>query len=151
MKIEIQALSRNWVEGTIADYKFNAKIFMEPSKFGLNNGRVSKLWVRGHGPNTFINYDRGWDAGEEVNEVWEPLVAALEQFAQTAEFRKSIERENPASLPRPEEMLRELIQAGRRLIVNLEDADATCDEEGNELTDIRQFKEVLDRAANAVR
>jgi hypothetical protein len=57
----------NWITGYIYHkkevYKFEAKVFDEPSKYGIHNGRISKLWVhpKGDPGNWLINYDRGWD------------------------------------------------------------------------------------------
>ena len=41
-------------------YQWCAKVYDEPSEFGINNGRVSKLEIR-RGDTTVLNYDRGWD------------------------------------------------------------------------------------------
>ena len=39
-----------------------AKHFEEPSKFGINNGRISKLWIREEGEiEPCVSFDRGWD------------------------------------------------------------------------------------------
>lgn len=60
----------NWVSGTVGDYTFEAKLFDDPSTYGINNGRVSKLSIysekkRIETGNFFaaciVNYDRGWD------------------------------------------------------------------------------------------
>lgn len=50
----------NWVSGRIGNCKFEAKIFDEGSEFGIDGGRISKLWI-GRGNKTICNYDRGWD------------------------------------------------------------------------------------------
>ena len=36
------------------------KHFEEPSEFGINGGRISKLQIK-MGGKTVVNYDRGWD------------------------------------------------------------------------------------------
>lgn len=61
----------NWVVGTFynrgATYKFNAKIYPEPSIYGINDGHVSKLWVKNLKLNKEVfNYDRGYDIGNEL-------------------------------------------------------------------------------------
>lgn len=54
-------------------YKYEAKVYDVGSKYGINNGRISKLKVVNDiGPNswtwdnTVINYDRGWDIRPET-------------------------------------------------------------------------------------
>ena len=43
-------------------YHINVKHFEEPSKYGIQNGRISKLWIREEGEiEPLVNYDRGWD------------------------------------------------------------------------------------------
>ncbi len=44
------------------DYEINVKHFEEPSRFGIRNGRISKLWIREEGKTEpAACYDRGWD------------------------------------------------------------------------------------------
>ena len=50
----------NWVFGDYDGLQFQAKIFGVPSRFGIDNGRVSKLWARTSRGQS-LNYDRGWD------------------------------------------------------------------------------------------
>ena len=51
-----------WIEGTINGIRFQAKVYDEGSEFGINEGRVSKLWVRDENQRqTVLNYERGWD------------------------------------------------------------------------------------------
>lgn len=54
----------HWVEGICGEYIFEAKLFDEPSMYGINEGRVSKLaiWPKGKTwASNIVNYDRGWD------------------------------------------------------------------------------------------
>ena len=37
-----------------------AKVYEEPSEFGINGGRISKLMLK-HNGTIILNYDRGWD------------------------------------------------------------------------------------------
>lgn len=67
----------NWVRGKVDDLDFCAKLYDEPSRFGIDDGRVSKLWVDG-----VVNYDRGWDFGEE-----EPCVGDLVNFLESTPKR----------------------------------------------------------------
>ena len=54
--IKVTRTDGQWKIGTIDGIKFNAKVYEEPSEFGINGGNVSKLWIDG-----IANYDRGWD------------------------------------------------------------------------------------------
>lgn len=45
------------VDGKIVNYE--CKVYVEPSSFGIDGGRVSKLHVLYDGK-TIIHYDRGW-------------------------------------------------------------------------------------------
>jgi hypothetical protein len=54
----------NWINGTIADrtdITFQAKVYAEPSEYGIGDpeGRVSKLEIR-QDNKTIVHYDRGW-------------------------------------------------------------------------------------------
>lgn len=53
-----------WKENSIKAgdtiYHYQAKVYDTPSKYGINQGRISKLWVQSEG-RTVIRYDRGWD------------------------------------------------------------------------------------------
>lgn len=62
-----------WVEGYIvvrsvchqysSCYKFEAKVYDTPSKYGINEGCISKLYVKDINSDTaieVIGYDRGW-------------------------------------------------------------------------------------------
>lgn len=35
----------NWIEAVIADHWIQAKVFDEPSRYGINGGRISKLFI----------------------------------------------------------------------------------------------------------
>ena len=59
-----------WVSGIVDKYEFSALILSEPSKSGIEKGKVSKLSILDpaiqKSTNSFINscivnYDRGWD------------------------------------------------------------------------------------------
>lgn len=64
-------LSDNWVGGDVTlsikdqddvKYTYEAKVFDDPSDYGINDGRVSKLWIKNVSTkNVVCNYDRGWD------------------------------------------------------------------------------------------
>jgi len=53
-----------WQEGSLKVYNsifhYWLKVFDEPSKFGIEGGKVSKLMLKRDGK-VVCNYDRGWD------------------------------------------------------------------------------------------
>lgn len=61
------------------EYTFSAKLFDRGSMYGINDGRVSKLWI-GKGKTTAAHYDRGWDIkpGKEYKEVFDAVMKFLE-------------------------------------------------------------------------
>lgn len=52
-----------WTQDTITyngkAYRYAVKHFEEPSEFGYNEGRASKIWIE-RGGRTVFNYDRGY-------------------------------------------------------------------------------------------
>lgn len=77
-----QQNERGWVKGQLGKYSFSAKVYGEPSKYGINKGRVSKLFIwQEPGKASVVNYDRGWDIrpeGDEITEAFEKILAFLE-------------------------------------------------------------------------
>lgn len=74
----------NWIKGSIAhngkEYEISAKVYDKGSEYGINNGRISKLWVRPkEGGKPIINYDRGWDI-KPTKEYKKLLYNILDQF-----------------------------------------------------------------------
>ena len=53
-----------WTHGTInyngSAYRYSVKHFEEPSEFGYNEGRASKIWIARDDIEVF-NFDRGMD------------------------------------------------------------------------------------------
>lgn len=70
----------NWVSGLCGNYYFEAKLFDEPSDFGINDGRVSKLTIQTKANTIIVNYDRGWDIEPVLTEkpIYEAIVELLE-------------------------------------------------------------------------
>lgn len=83
--LKIRKIDGNWVMGTFNGNPISAKIYCDPSGFGINSGRVSKFQYEG------CHYERGWDCGEEDSTRWGPAVEALEKFAQSKRFVASFE------------------------------------------------------------
>ena len=46
----------NWKIGTINGIAFQAKVYDEGSEFGIDGGKISKLWIQ-----DICNYNREWD------------------------------------------------------------------------------------------
>lgn len=69
-----------WQEGTIGipvkkeaekEYiavHYTLKVYDEPSKFGINHGKISKLQLKQNGK-IVANYDRGWDIHPTTKEA----------------------------------------------------------------------------------
>jgi hypothetical protein len=74
-----------WVQGIIYKgkevYEFQAKV-STPSKYGINKGRISKLWIypREDRGTWLVNYDRGWDIKPSfgLRGMFKKLVESLE-------------------------------------------------------------------------
>lgn len=65
------------------DYKIDAKVFLEGSEYGIDNGPISKLSIKDIAKNELIiNYDRGWDKKpDEQNEfLYKETIKALTEF-----------------------------------------------------------------------
>ena len=75
-----------WLRGTIDGYEFFALVFQKGSKYGINEGRISKLAVRRKLESLtdvsryIINYDRGWDIEPETEERKLILDTLVEYF-----------------------------------------------------------------------
>ena len=77
-----------WQEGTIGipvtktvekEYiavHYTKKVFDEPSKFGINDGKISKLELRQDGE-IVANYDRGWDIYPDTKDAKLALCSVL--------------------------------------------------------------------------
>ncbi len=82
----------NWVSGQISDaITFDAKVFDEPSVFGINKGKVSKLKIFENGK-WIVNFDRGWDIKPQTPEhkaIYKAVMTRLDGlgkiFSQDAE------------------------------------------------------------------
>lgn len=79
-----------WLEGTIGipankatekEYiavHYSIKVYDEPSKFGINHGKISKLELKQDGK-IIANYDRGWDIRPTTKEAEIALCILLDQ------------------------------------------------------------------------
>lgn len=78
MKAEFTSFPKNtnWVEGRVGNLTFEAKLYDEPSIFGIDKGRVSKLTIYNQCGDWIVNYDRGWDISP--NEYMDEYQAVME-------------------------------------------------------------------------
>ena len=83
---------RGWTDGRVTipnvcqngsyNYEFCAKVYDLPSKYGINEGRISKLNVKDVNTNTeVIGYDRGWYLEPHCPQECAALNALLEIFS----------------------------------------------------------------------
>lgn len=81
----------NWVNGTVGEYTFEAKLFDDPSSFGIGNGRVSKLSIY-HTTDCIVNYDRGWDIkpSKGAQPYYKSVLALLESTPRRFDFEKAV-------------------------------------------------------------
>ena len=49
-----------WKNGNVGEFQYEAKVFDIGSMFGIDEGRISKLFVVDGNGDTVISYDRGW-------------------------------------------------------------------------------------------
>lgn len=72
-----------WERGSIKvgakTYRYHAKVYDLPSKYGINRGRVSKLSVLLDGQMVII-YDRGWDKQPATQEEKSVLASILNLY-----------------------------------------------------------------------
>ena len=64
-------------------YYWEAKVYDEGSEFGINGGRISKLFIRRDDGKTapILNYDRGWDIRPRSKAALEIFGNLLNQYA----------------------------------------------------------------------
>jgi len=97
-EIKAKQARQGWIDGTINGHTFQAKVYDEGSEFGINEGRVSKLWVRDEaGRQTIMNYERGWDVRPKTAAHRHLLAALLEYLAAlpTLDFWEAIAEGQP--------------------------------------------------------
>ena len=88
MKTKITEKTRreNWVGGTVKlangrTFRYNLLTFDEPSDFGIDGGRISKLWVATAARLTMVvNFDRGWDMKPQTSDHKAVYAALLKKY-----------------------------------------------------------------------
>ena len=79
----------NWRLGTIGNYFFEAKVTDEGSEFGINNGRIIKLFIKTQPKGDpkrgeeVAAYERGWENRHKDNPVYEALIDAIVFYFET--------------------------------------------------------------------
>ena len=58
--ITVEKKRDNWTIGHIGECSFEIKLASKPSAFGINEGRIIKLWI-GRDGSEIAHYERGWD------------------------------------------------------------------------------------------
>lgn len=77
-------MANHWLQGTVGSHFFQAQVFNEPSEWGINDGRVSRLAIRPMGETwaaSIVSYERGWDRRPKTAEersIFEAVLAELE-------------------------------------------------------------------------
>ena len=57
-------------------FEYEAKVYDKPSQFGINEGRISKLFIYDSDDNVLAAYDRGW-VKNPVNDIVRKAVDAI--------------------------------------------------------------------------
>ena len=76
----------NWTRGTATlpngrRFIFDIKHFKEPSSFGIDDGRISKLSIRTEARRRLgAHYDRGWDGKPQTPDVRAVYKALLARY-----------------------------------------------------------------------
>jgi hypothetical protein len=66
--MKLKHLNGNWYETYFKKYKIQMKKFDTSSEYGINSGKISKLWIFDiDKQETVLNYDRGWDIELDEN------------------------------------------------------------------------------------
>jgi len=59
-----------WISGTYKNYFWQAEIFSVGSRYGINKGRVSRLWIKDNKTSEWVyNFDRGLDVRPKNKDV----------------------------------------------------------------------------------
>ena len=79
----------NWFVGTIGNgYSFQAKVTEEDSAWGIDNGRIIKLFITkppegdSRGGEEIVSYERGWNLYPENYPEYEDLIDCLYEYFQ---------------------------------------------------------------------
>ena len=68
-----------WKNGKIDNFEYWVKSYDEPSIYGIDEGRISKLTVKRDG-REIMNFDRGWDTEPKTDTDREVLAKILAKY-----------------------------------------------------------------------
>ena len=89
-KIAVCSMDGLWLKGTVDDYGFCAKVCDEASGFGIDCGRVIKLYAQKDDGKEIFSYERGWD--KRPRGAHKGVAQALVHFCESFRSRPSGER-----------------------------------------------------------
>lgn len=76
-----------WIVGSVVcngkQYSVSGKVYLEGSKFGIDKGPISKLWIKDmEKSKVIVNYDRGWDVKptDENKDLYEAIKKLLVDY-----------------------------------------------------------------------
>ena len=70
-----------WVFGRVGGFDFEVKRFDQPSVFGIDEGRISKLWIASRvSYRAIATYDRGWDRLPRFDNEIEATQVVIDRF-----------------------------------------------------------------------
>jgi bifunctional DNA-binding transcriptional regulator/antitoxin component of YhaV-PrlF toxin-antitoxin module len=70
----------NYRTGRLGNYEAKLKVYEVRSEFGINEGRISKLYIKRKADGAVMaSYDRGWDVepAEEIKDLYEEILKAF--------------------------------------------------------------------------
>lgn len=84
-EVEIIETNGNWVKAYFGSFEASAKIFPNPSGFGIDgdvtDGHISKLSIRNKNGDLVFNYDRGLDFSLLPSEILATFLEEIESYA----------------------------------------------------------------------
>jgi len=74
--INERLLSKGWKEWSEDGYSISMLAFDEPSQYGIDEGKISKLFIK-KGNKVVCNYDRGWDVEPkgDVKKLFDDIIS----------------------------------------------------------------------------
>ena len=69
-----------WTSDAIGLYYYEAKVYDEPSRFGIDGGRISKLAIYNAVKKCCCQYDREWVIKPANNEVKEVFLKIMDMY-----------------------------------------------------------------------
>lgn len=73
----MKGMGSPFIDGKYKGYTYSAKVYNGGSKFGINGGRVSKLWISKStlfSKKWVVEYDRGWSIKPRKGSIEEEIM-----------------------------------------------------------------------------